>query len=215
MKNKYILPILTILIASSGLTFAIANEVKAPMPPSVPSAPSAPAMAIPKATAPKAVTLPSVTKPVAAKPVPTPSPAPAVAPNSPAMNSANEATTLGELNKQHLLSFIQAARANDVGSFYRANPQFAQSMTEQQFVSKFGKYSQLPDDIAQLRVQNFSDTKVSNIANKKYKGCRMVEARSHIKLQVVQDSHEYDLTNRYCHMNGDYKLVSFKLFYLE
>ncbi len=210
-----------------------ADPVVAPVPPAAPSAPATikPVAAPAAQPAVKAPAQPAVQKPNVAAPAPFKAAQPnAVAkPNAPqapaspttkapAAKTANgyDAAAVRELNKKYLLDFVRAATAGDVKPFYKANPQFAGSITEAQFVNKFGKYTELPNDIAALEASDFSATEVKTINNnKRYKGCLLIEAKSDIKLQVVQDSHHYKLTNRYCFRNEEYKLVSFKLGYEE
>lgn len=225
MKNKIYTAILTIAVsttANAAEPLKTTAPVQAPAvttaPPAPPAAPSAPAVV-------KAPAAPAVTKPNTAKTAAPTAPKvnKAVAPaapkaEKPAVVAKPDETTLRQLNKKYLLDFVRAANAGDVASFYKANPQFAGSISQAQFVQKFGKYNnELPKgDLPSLEANDFANTTVTSIAdNKRYKGCQLVEAKSEVKLQVVQDSHDYKLTNRYCFKEGDYKLVSFKLGYQE
>ena len=197
----------------------------APVVPAAPTAPVLPSMIKPAVTAPTAPQAPKPTAPQVASPYksavtsPTPANAPAKpvvkAAAKPASGKIDEATVRG-LNKKYLVDFLNAAQTKDVRPFYHANPQFAKSITEAQFVNKFGKYTDLPNDIAAIQANDFADTAIKKIDdNKRYKGCQLIEAKSNVKLQIVQDSHNYKLTNRYCLKDDNYKLVSFKLGYEE
>lgn len=221
------------VIAATILTTSQANAVE-PLKTNAPVAPvAAPAPTPPSPPPAPTVTAPAVTKPVAVKPAPATAPktnivkapvmAKPAAPKAPEVATpqaalAPDEATVRQLNKKHLIDFVRAANAGDVTTFYNANPQFAKSISKAQFLNKFSKYNnELPkDDLPALEANDFADTQVSVITdNKRYKGCTLVEAKSSVKLQVVQDSHLYKLTNRYCQTASDYKLVSFKLGYEE
>lgn len=129
-------------------------------------------------------------------------------------NAATDDPQLKELNKKHLVDFLKSAKANDVGSFYRANPQFKNSLTEDQFVKRFSQYSALDDDTAAIAANDFSATTINKVeGNKRYKSCQLIEAESKVTVQVVQDAHKYTIHNKYCKVSDGFKLVSFKFGY--
>lgn len=223
----------TIVFAATMITASHAHAAE-PLKTTAPVAPLAAPAPIPPAPPPApivtkpTIAAPTVTKAVVVKPAPVAAvkvnavakPAAPKAPEvaTPQASLAPDEATVRQLNKKHLIDFVRAANAGDVTTFYNAQPQFAKSISRAQFVNKFGKYNnELPKgDLAALEANDFADTQVAVISdNKRYKGCTLVEAKSSVKLQVVQDSHLYKLTNRYCQTASDYKLVSFKLGYEE
>lgn len=143
-------------------------------------------------------------------------PAPATRKAPAQVSAATSAEELKRLNKQFMLDFLRAAKGGTLGTFYRNNPQFSRSITEAQFVRKFEQYSALDDDTAAIEANDFADTTITDIKdNKRYRSCQMVEAKSRVQIQVVQDAHKYSITNKYCRVNEGFKLVSFKFGYDE
>lgn len=130
--------------------------------------------------------------------------------------AADAKEVLKASNKKLLVSFLKSSQADNFRTFYDDNLQFTQRTSYEKFAQKFADYKDLPNDIAAIEQQDFETHDVTELAGKSgYCAAKLLQAKSLMKVQVVQDAHKYTITTKFCPTSGDYKLVSFKIGYME
>ena len=124
-------------------------------------------------------------------------------------------TKLAVMNKKMLLDFLKSSRTDNFSSFYKEYSGLTGKMSESAFARKFADYKELPDDIAAIEQQEFTTHEVTRDAGNKYCPGKLLTAKSLMTVQIVQDGHKYTITTKACPTGTDYKLVSFKIGYME